>query len=61
MNLRPYAISNHEPCQIGNKAALSGAWDVPFVNFRGARFSLWLMPVIIKNGFTTFFIDILTF
>ena len=31
------AIKNREPCQVGNQAALSGAFDVPQGSLFGAR------------------------
>ena len=31
------AIKNREPCQVGNQAALSGAFDVPQGHLFGAR------------------------
>ena len=31
------AIKNREPCQVGNQAALSGAFDVPQGHLSGAR------------------------
>ncbi len=57
LNIRPYAISNHEPCQGGNTAALSEPWNVPFVNFMGAKYIWEFLLVTNKNGFTVFLLQ----
>ena len=44
------AIENREPCQVGNQAALSGAFDVPQGSLFGARNTVNVHKGAVEDG-----------